>query len=137
MESKIRSIADPLIRQGVTEAIERTLMPAKSKPAYPGHFCVVADGSHFGSDVTWPGLDSWEMAGAYLLLGEHQLVLDYFAFVRASQRGDGNIPFAIFPGEKDLDRTTYLRGMRWPEDVYTYAPRGMGARKWIGLFDHW
>src|SRR5437763_12843224 len=102
MEAHLADISDPLIREGVHAAIELTLDPAKSQPAYPGHFCVVADGSHFGSDVTWPGLDSWEMAGAYLLLGHTQLVLDYFAFVRASQRADGNIPFAIFPADKPI-----------------------------------
>jgi hypothetical protein len=40
------------------------------------------------------------MAGAYLLLGHRDLVRDYFAFVKASQRAeDENIPFAIFPGD--------------------------------------
>ena len=31
-------------------------------------------------------------------VGAAGMVLDYFDFVRASQRKDGNIPFAIFPG---------------------------------------
>src|SRR4051812_26758536 len=79
-------IADPLIRRGVREAIERTLLPAATEKAYPGHFNVVADGSHYGGDHTWPGLDSWEMAGAYLWFGKLDLVRGYFDFVRASQR---------------------------------------------------
>ena len=33
-------------------------------------------------DATWPGLDSWQMAGAYLFLDRTRLVLDYFEFVR-------------------------------------------------------
>src|SRR3954470_10664920 len=119
MNLSIPRITDPLIRQGVAAAIDLTLDPAKSRPAYPGHFCVTADGSHFGTEVTWPGLDSWEMAGAYLLMGETQLVLDYFAFVSASQRADGNIPFAIFPADQKPEGTdTYLRGMHYPADVY-------------------
>jgi hypothetical protein len=140
-------IKDELVRDGVNASIEKTLMPAALQKAYPGHFTVVADGSHFGAENTWPGLDSWELAGAYLLLGKVRLVLDYFDFVQASQRKDGNIPFAIFPGETapgGMD--TFLRGMHYPDDVYTYTPTphdgqpadsNMSARKWIGLFDHW
>ncbi|MGB7157175.1 MAG: hypothetical protein WBD40_03850 [Tepidisphaeraceae bacterium] len=135
----MHAIADPLIRAGVAAAVERTLLPAMSRPAYPGHFTVTVDGRHFGSESTWPGLDSWEMAGGYLLLGRRQLVLDYFAFVRASQRDrDGNIPFAIFPGDAPPPAIeSYLRGMRYPDDIYTHAPRGEAPRRWIGLFDHW
>ena len=127
-------IADPLVRDGVAAAIERTLLPAMSHAAYPGHFTVTVDGRHFGSDTTWPGLDSWEMAGAYLLLGQRDLVRDYFAFVKAAQREeDENIPFAIFPGDaRPPAMDTYLRGMRFPQDVYSYR-----GRKWIGLYEHW
>src|SRR4051794_31174194 len=121
---KFEQIVNPLIREGVQAAIERTLIPARAHPAYPGHFCVTADGSHFGTDVTWPGLDSWEMAGAYLLMGDQQIVLDYFSFVRASQRQDGNIPFAIFCADEPVQGTdTYLRGVRYPQDVYVHAPK--------------
>ena len=87
------------------------------------------------------------MAGAYLLVGRTREVLDYFDFVQASQRKDGNIPFAIFPGEQSpgsLD--SWLRGLRFPEDAYTYKPTvrpgqpdysNLSARKWVGLFTHW
>ena len=69
--------------------------------------------------------------------------MDYFDFVRASQRKDGNVPFAIFPEMKA--NNTCLRGLKWPDDVFTYTPPkrdGLPAssqktRKWIGLFDHW
>jgi hypothetical protein len=130
----VDDIADPLIREGVIAAIERTLAPAMSSAAYPGHFTVTVDGRQFGSDTTWPGLDSWEMAGAYLLLGHRDLVRDYFAFVKGSQRAeDGNIPFAIFPGQAPpAAMKTYLRGLRYPLDVYEYR-----GRKWIGLYEHW
>ena len=125
-------IADPLIRTGVVAAVERTLRPAMARPAYPGHFTVTVDGRQFGSETTWPGLDSWEMAGAYLLLGYRELVRDYFEFVRTAQRDDGNVPFAIFPAEPEPDRETYLRGMKYPDDVFTWA-----GRRWVGLFQHW
>lgn len=138
LESQIASIRDPVIRDGVRMAVTQTLLPAATEKAYPGHFTVTADGKHFGAENTWPGLDSWELAGAYLLLGKTKLVSDYFAFVRGSQRADGNIPFAIFPGDAEPEASkTYLRGMRWPDDVYTYTPRGGSPRKWIGLFVHW
>ena len=143
----VQCIADDTIRAAVRAAIDRTLLPAAAERVYPGHFTVVADGSHFGTDVTWPGLDSWELAGAYLLLGRKRLVLDYFDFVRASQRADGNIPFAIFPGDHaPRGLNTHLQGMRYPDDVYSYRPvpregqpawSDMGERQWIGLFDHW
>jgi hypothetical protein len=129
---EISRIKDPLIRQGVSMAIEKTLVPAAVEKAYKGHFNVVADGHHYGGDHTWPGLDSWEMAGAYLLMGRRELVRGYFAFVRDSQRKDGNIPFAISPADTKPDMSSYGRGLRWPEDVYE-----RGGRKWIGLFHHW
>lgn len=140
-------ISDELIRTGVKIAIEKTLIPAAAELAYPGHFSVTADGRVYGAENTWPGLDSWELAGAYLLLGKRRMVLDYFDFVTASQRADGNIPFAIFPADgPPAGLTTHLQGMRYPEDVYTYTPAeregqpahsNRSARKWIGLFSHW
>jgi len=132
---------------GVRAALDKTLYPALLQRVYPGHFTVTADGVGYGSDTTWPGLDSWEMAGAYLLVGKHREVLDYFDFVQASQRRDGNIPFAIFLADKPPGgMDSYLRGLRYPEDVYTYKPvvrpgqptySNMSERKWIGLFTHW
>lgn len=145
----ISQIQDPLILEGVSAAVEKTLTPAAQQIAYPGHFMVTADGGAFGPDYTWPGLDSWEMAGAYLLLGQARLVLDYFDFVHASQRADGNIPWAIFPAEKPLDTyfiRTYFNKLRFPEDVFTYTPEphegqpphsDRSARQWIGNFQHW
>ena len=129
-----------IIRQGVTAAIQQTLEPAATEKAYPGHFTIVADGHWFGQENTWPGLDSWQMAGAYLLLGRTRLVLDYFDYVQASQRADGNIPYAIVAADAPPDHlTTYNKGMRYPEDVFTYDPKrpGYAARKWIGSCSHW
>ncbi len=136
-----------LVEAGTRAALERSLIPALRERAYPGHFTITADGKHYGAENTWPGLDSWQMAGAYLLAGRRREVLDYFDFVEASQRPDGNIPFAIFPGDKPPGGLkAHLRGMRYPEDVYTYQPvkrSGQPAysnimpRKWIGLFVHW
>ena len=48
------------------------------------------------------------------------MVLDYFEFVRASQRQDGNIPFAIFNGNTRPGGC--LRGLKYPDDVFTYKP---------------
>jgi hypothetical protein len=70
------------------------LLHEAEEAVYLREFTISADGSAYGSDSTWPGLDSWQMTGAYLLLGRTRMVLDYFEFVRASQRKDGNIPFA-------------------------------------------
>jgi hypothetical protein len=136
-------IKDPDIRAGVEAAIQKNLVPAAAEVAYPGHFWITADGEPYGRMSTWPGLDSWQMAGAYLLLGRTRLVENYFDFVRASQRKDGNIPFAVFPEMKP--NNTCLRGLKWPDDVFTYKPphgesvpaTGWEPRKWIGLFDHW
>ncbi len=129
-----------IISQGVTAAIKKSLEPAATERAYPGHFMIVADGHWFGAENTWPGLDSWQMAGAYLLLGRTQLVRDYFDFVQASQRADGNIPFAVFPAEPPPENpTTYLKGLSLPRDVFAYDPKREGyvARKWAGLYSHW
>ena len=139
----VRRIADAEIRAGVEAAITKNLVPAATQQAYPGYFNITADGGAYGNEATWPGLDSWQMAGAYLLLGRTRLVLDYFEFVRASQRKDGNIPFAIFTG--DTRPGGHLCGLKYPEDVFTYAPpqreglppSSQKTRTWIGLFEHW
>ena len=140
----IGRIADPQIRAGVEAAIVKNLLPSATQRPYPGHFTITADGNAYGGDATWPGLDSWQMAGAYLLLGRTPLVLDYFEFVRASQRKDGNIPFAVFTGNTRPDGGC-LRGLKYPDDVFTYSPPkrdGLPASSqqtstWIGLFEHW
>jgi hypothetical protein len=127
----------------VKAAVEKHILPACVENAYPGYFYITADGGSYGGDATWPGLDSWQMAGALLLLGRTRVVLDYFDYVRASQRKDGNIPLAIFPERKP--ETTCLRTLKWPDDVFTYAPpkregvpaSGQQTRKWIGMFEHW
>lgn len=136
-----------IIAAGVRAALDKNLYPALLERAYPGHFAIVADGKGYGPENTWPGLDSWQMAGAYLLLGKHREVLDYFDFIQAAQRPDGNIPFAIFPADKPpAGMDSFLRGLRYPQDVYTYKPvaregqlptSNMQPRKWIGLFTHW
>lgn len=143
VQNVLGRIKNEEIRAGVEAAIEKNLLPAAVETAYPGHFLITADGSTYGGDATWPGLDSWQMAGAYLLLGRQRLVLDYFDYVRASQRKDGNVPFAIFPERKP--ESTCLRGLKWPDDVFSYKPpkgpsvplTGWEPRKWIGLFEHW
>jgi hypothetical protein len=139
----LRRIVDPEIRAGMEAAVFRNLIPAATERAYPGHFTINADGGGYGSDSTWPGLDSWQMIGPYLELGRTRLVEDYFDFVRASQRKDGNIPFAIFNG--DTRPGGCLRGLNYPDDLFTYQPPkrdGLPAssqetRRWIGLFEHW
>jgi hypothetical protein len=139
----IRGIADAEIRAGVQAAVQKNLIPAATEQSYPGSFNISADGIAFGGEATWPGLDSWQMAGAYLLLGRTRMVLDYFEFVRASQRKDGHIPFAIFTG--DTRPGGCLRGLKYPDDIFTYQPpkrEGLPAssqqtRTWIGLFEHW
>jgi len=138
-------IKDAEIRQAVSSAIELNLLPALREIAYPGHFCINADGGQFGAENTWPGLDSLQMAGAFLLMDMVDPVLKYFDFVKASQRADGNIPFAIFPEEGVRDpeaRSTCLCGMNYPDDVFSYTPPNADpekypTREWIGLFDHW
>jgi hypothetical protein len=140
----VSQITDPEIRAGMTAAIERNLIPAASEKLYPGHFTISADGSAYGPDSTWPGLDSWQMAGAYLMLGRTRLVLDYFDFVRASQRKDGNIPWAIFPGTTRPD-TTWLSGLTYPEGSFFYdppkregvPPSALEKKEWVGMFGHW
>lgn len=133
-------IKDPVIREGMRAAIEKNLLPAQKDLAYFGQFSVVADGSAFGQDYTWPGLDSWEIAGAYLMLGKVKEVLSYFDFVEASQREDGNIPFAVWPAEEYAPREARLttsRGLSYPDDVFSYESEGYEKRNWIGLFRHW
>jgi hypothetical protein len=140
----LKRITDPDIRAGLTAAIEKNLLASISERLYAGQFSITADAGSYGSDSTWPGLDSWQMAGAYLLLGRTRLVLDYFDFVRASQRNDGNIPWAIFTGNT-RPNDTWLSGLKYPEGSFTYTPpkrEGLPAsasekREWVGMFGHW
>lgn len=135
-------LADPEVRAGMEAAVVKNLLPSATEIHYPGHFTIAADGQAYGSDTTWPGLDSWQMAGAYLLLGRTRLASDYFDFVRASQRKDGNIPFAIFTG--DTQAGGCLAGLD-RKDVFSYKPpkrddvpaSSQQTRSWIGLFKHW
>lgn len=140
-EKFLERIRDAEIREGLRAAVFQNLLPARTDREYPGHFSITADGSSFGTENTWPGLDSWQMAGAYLKLGDISRAKGYFAFVRAAQRSDGDLPFAVFPEEACRTaeaRGPYLRGMRYPEDVFSYRPEnGRPARKWIGLYRHW
>ena len=139
----IKSIADAEIRAGIEAAVNKNMIPAATEIYYPGHFTISADGQAYGNNTTWPGLDSWQMAGAYLLLGRKRMVLDYFDFVRASQRKDGHIPFAIFSG--DTQPGGCLAGLKRPDDVFTFTPpkrdglpeSSRTPRSWIGLFKHW
>ena len=139
---RLHGILNAEIRAGMEAAVFKNLIPAATERVYPGHFTINADGGGYGGDTTWPGLDSWQMVGPYLRLGRTRLVLDYFEFVRASQRKDGNIPFAIF---NDNTRPGgCLRGLKYPNDLFTYKPprrEGLPAssqetRQWIGLFEH-
>ncbi|HTQ09696.1 MAG TPA: hypothetical protein VMI31_06455, partial [Fimbriimonadaceae bacterium] len=72
--AKIAKIKDPAIRSGIDAAVNKNLLAAATERIYPGHFTINADGGGFGPDTTWPGLDSWQMAGGYLLLGKTRLV---------------------------------------------------------------
>jgi len=140
---RLHGILNAEIRAGMEAAVFKNLIPAATERVYPGHFTINADGGGYGGDTTWPGLDSWQMVGPYLRLGRTRLVLDYFEFVRASQRKDGNIPFAIFNGNTRPGGC--LRGLKYPDDLFTYKPprrEGLPAssqetRQWIGLFEHW
>lgn len=139
----IGRITDSEIRSGVQAAVYKNLLPAATQRVYAGHFTINADGGGFGNDTTWPGLDSWQMIGPYLHLGYKQMVEDYFDFVRASQRNDGNIPFAIFSGNTPPGGC--LRGLKVPNDQFTYTPpkrdglpdTSHQTRMWVGLFEHW
>ncbi|HNX15201.1 MAG TPA: hypothetical protein PK854_10225 [Oscillospiraceae bacterium] len=140
--SVLERIRDPEIRAGVRAAIEKNLIPACHERAYPGHFSICADGKSYGEYATWPRFISWQMVGAYLLLGMKQIALGYFDFVEKSQREDGAVPFIIARAEDHISpesRWTYARGMRWPEDIFTYTPKDKNYKpeQYIGLFRHW
>lgn len=133
-------IKDELIREGVAQAISKTLLPALTEKAYVGHYTVTADGRHFGEENTWPGLDSWEMAGAFLHMGLTDVVKNYFRYVSASQRLDGNIPFAIFPVES-IDpvscKQSPLHMIDLVKDTFKYPSHTGSIREYVGLFTHW
>jgi hypothetical protein len=142
-QSLFTKIIDPEIRQGFEAAVSKNILTTMVETEYPGFFWISGDGKSFAG-ATWPGLDSWQMTGCYMLLGYKRIVLDYFDFVQAAQRKDGHIPFSIFPGEDDYDQT-FGRTLR-KEDVYTFTPKKrfgqlavsrMETRKWIGMFKHW
>ena len=93
IEKFCERIRDSEIRAGFRAAVYQNLLPARTDREYAGHFSITSDGRSFGTENTWPGLDSWQMTGAYLALGQTAPALGTFRFVRASQREDGNLPF--------------------------------------------
>lgn len=140
IEKFCERIRDSEIRAGFRAAVYQNLLPARTDREYAGHFSITSDGRSFGTENTWPGLDSWQMTGAYLALGQTAPALGTFRFVRASQREDGNLPFAVFPAEVCRDpesRRTYLKGMKYPEDIFRFESGEGATREWIGLYRHW
>ena len=60
----LSKISDEEIKQGFRHAVEDNLFPALTNKAYFGHSTVTVSGAGFGTDNTWPGLDSWEISAA-------------------------------------------------------------------------
>jgi len=111
-------------------AITKNLLPAAVEQAYPGSFQHLRPTvGGYGDWATWPGtrfLAGWR--ARYLLLGKTRLVLDYFDFVRASQRKDGKHPVRDLQGQPARADGGYLNGLKNPaRRCFTYEPPARGA----------
>ncbi|MCC6579575.1 MAG: hypothetical protein IT440_03980 [Phycisphaeraceae bacterium] len=96
-ELLLPNLPDPLIAEAYEQAIRRNVLPALDPRIFFGYFSVCADHRGHGANTTYPGLDWGQSCDALLWLGRTAEVLASWNYVRAFQRGDGLVPFAILP----------------------------------------
>ncbi len=90
-------IPDTLIVEAYNRAAHQNILAAVNQNIFPGYFSVCADGKGFGYGNTYPSLDGHQMTDALLWLGEVDVVLANWQYVKTFQRPNGQLPLAILP----------------------------------------
>ncbi len=90
------------------QAASKNVLAAVNPGVFPGYWCVCADGQGFGYGNTYPSLDGHQMTDALLWLGQVDVVLANWEYVRSFQRADGQLPLAILPAAagKEIGQAT-------------------------------
>jgi hypothetical protein len=94
------TLPDAAIATAYQRAATQNVLAAVNPKVFFGYFSVCADGQGFGYGNTYPSLDGHQMTDALLLLGQVDVVKANFDYVRTFQRPNGQLPLAIFPGNK-------------------------------------
>lgn len=97
MTMPIPHFLDSDLAEAYRQAAERNVLAALNPKVFFGFFSVCADGGGHGWNTTYPGLDWGQSAEALLWLGCKAEVLASWEHVKAFQREDGLLPFAILP----------------------------------------
>jgi len=116
-------IPDKDIQAAYSEAAIKNVLAAVNPKVFPGYWSVCADGQGFGYGYTYPSLDGHQMTDALLWLGQIDVVMANWAYVRSFQRADGSLPIAILPD---------LAGKHAGEADHRAPVAGNG-----GLYAHW
>lgn len=119
----VPDLPDQEIVVAYQRAAEQNVLAAINPAVFPGYFSVCADGQGFGFGNSYPSLDGHQMSDALLWLGEVDVVLANWDYVRSFQHEDGGLPLAILPAQAGQ-----LIGP--PEARGKVEPNG-------GLYRHW
>jgi hypothetical protein len=116
-------LPDSELVEAYRHAAERNVLAAVNPEVFHGYWSVCADGVGFGHGNTYPSLDGNQMTEALLALGQVEVVLANWDYVRSFQRPDGLLPIAILPD---------LAGKPIGVDAHTSRVDPNG-----GLYRHW
>lgn len=122
MERSLK-IPDGNILSAYNEAASKNVLAAVNPKIFNGYWSVCADGQGFGYGYTYPSLDGHQMTDALLWLGQVDVVMANWAYVRRFQREDGSLPIAILPD---------LAGKQAGEGEHLAPVAANG-----GLYTHW
>jgi hypothetical protein len=93
----VPDLPDTEIVAAYERAAVQNVLAATNPRVFPGYWSVCADGQGFGYGNTYPSLDGHQMTAALLWLGQIEVVLANWEYVRSFQRPDGHLPLAILP----------------------------------------
>jgi hypothetical protein len=115
-------IPDKDIQSAYTESAVKNVLAAVNPNVFPGYWSVCADGQGFGYGNTYPSLDGHQMTDALLWLGQIDVVLANWSYVRSFQRADGSLPIAILPdlAGKQAGEADHLAQVAETGGLYTH-----------------
>ena len=118
-------VRDSLIEECYKQAAEKNVLAAVNPEIFFGYWSVCADGKGYGYGKTYPSLDGNQMTEALLWLGQTEVVLANWDYVRSYQKANGHLPMRIddkgiglykhhVPGDplRALGATTYIQNAR-------------------------
>lgn len=137
----VPDLPDPLIMEAYGKAAAQNVLAALNPEVFFGYWSVCADGQGHGFANTYPALDGHQMTDALLWLGQVDEVKANWDYVKQFQKPDGQLPFAIWPGESGRDKLWFshhvpgdpLRALAIPTYIQNADVifRFTGDREWL------